>query len=70
MKLLYYSYSYNSHFIPIMIIFMQKCTIINIYCQHNAYLESIKTSIIDRNWGNAKKDNEQIMEHNRLKPNH
>ena len=42
---------------------------ININYQHNAYLESIKISIIGRNWGNAKKHNEQILEHNRLKPN-
>ena len=37
-------------------------------CQHNAYLESIKTSIIGRKLGNAKKHNRQILEHNRLRP--
>ena len=34
-----------------------------------SYLASIETSIISRKLGNAKKHNEQIMEHNRLKPN-
>ena len=43
-----------THIIPIIIIFMPKCTILNINCQHNAYLESIKISIIGKNWGNAK----------------
>ena len=46
--------------------FMQKYTIININCQHNRYLESIKMSIIGRKL--AKKHNEQIMKHNRLNP--
>ena len=70
MKLLYYSCLCNSHCIPI-VSFMQKCTIIIINCLHNnAYLESIKTSIIDRKLGQIpKKHNKQIMEHNRLKPN-
>ena len=54
-------------YIPIMIIFIQKCIIININCQHNAYLESIKMSIVGRKLGNAKKHNEQILEHNRVK---
>ena len=42
----YFSCSFNSHFIPVMIIFMQKHAIICINSQHNAYLESTKMSII------------------------
>ena len=37
-------------------------------CQHNAYLESIQTSIIGRKLGKCQKDNRQILEHNRLRP--
>ena len=49
-----------------MIIFMLKYTIINMNCQHYTYLESMKNA---ENWGNAKKHNEQILEHNRLNLN-
>ena len=66
MKLAFCSCSCNSYYILIMIIFMQKCTIININCQHNAYLESIKMSIIGRKLGKCQKHNEQILEHNIL----
>ena len=38
-------------------------------CQHNAYLESIKTSIIGKKLGKCQKHNRQILEHNRLRPN-
>ena len=43
--LTFYSYYYH---------FNTKCTIVNINCQHNAYLGSIKMSIIGRKLGNAK----------------
>ena len=45
---------------------MQKCTITNINCQHNAFLESTEMSIIYKKLG--KIHNEQILKHNRLKP--
>ena len=35
--------------------FYAKCTIININCQHNAYLESIKMSIIGKKLGKCQK---------------
>ena len=34
-------------------------------CQHNLYL---KMSIINKNLGNAKKHNGQILDHNKLRP--
>ena len=44
--------------------FLQKYTITNINCQHNAYLESIKTSIICRKLGKRQKHNKQILKLN------
>ena len=37
--------------------FLQNYTIKSMKCQHNPYLESIKTSIIGRKLGNSKKHN-------------
>ena len=48
MTLLYCSCSYNSYFIPTMIIFLYIAIIANINYQHNAYLENITTNIMGR----------------------
>ena len=52
-----------------MIILMKKYLLKNINSPQNAYLESIKTSIMGKKLGKCQKHNRQILEHYLAKQN-